>query len=206
MYTLFWEKGSGSIVVQAMLEELKVPFERRYVDMESSEHHGADYLQQNPAGMVPALTLPGGHTIGESAAILLHLGEQCGDGQLAPRAGDAARPDYLFWLLYMATSGYMTFARFAHPERYTRDQSALEPVQEAARDDVAHFFDVVESGIAGAPWFLPFGYSALDIYLTMLAGWHPHKATLFETCPKVGALCSAVEARPLYQKVLADHA
>ena len=206
MYTLFWEKGSGSIVVQAMLEEMNVPFERRYIDMQADEHHGADYLQHNPAGMVPALMLPGGHAIGESAAIVLHLGEQCSDGRLAPQVGDAERPDYLFWLMYMATAGYMTFARFAHPERYTRDQSALEPVQEAARDDVMHFFDVVDAGIAGDPWFLPFGFSALDLYLTMLAGWHPDKMALFKRCPKVAALCSAVEDRPLYQKVMADHA
>ena len=55
MYTIFWEFGSGSIVVQALLEEMAIDFERIYVDMEAEEHLGADYLRHNPSGMVPAL-------------------------------------------------------------------------------------------------------------------------------------------------------
>ena len=58
MYTLFWEKGSGSIVVQALLEELGVTYERHYVDMEAGEHQKDQYLRQNPTGLVPALMLP----------------------------------------------------------------------------------------------------------------------------------------------------
>ncbi|MGB5327526.1 MAG: glutathione S-transferase N-terminal domain-containing protein, partial [Gammaproteobacteria bacterium] len=98
MYTLFWEKGSGSIAVQALLEEMDVTYARSYVDMEAGEHQKSEYLRQNPTGLVPALKLPDSHTIGESAAIVLHLGEQCSDGQLVPQSGDDERPDFLYWL------------------------------------------------------------------------------------------------------------
>jgi glutathione S-transferase len=206
MYTLFWEKGSGSIVVQALMEELQVAYQRRYVDMGADEHLGAGYRRHNPAGMVPALTLPDGQTMGESAAILLYLGEQCSDTRLVPPAGDAARPRFLFWLVYMATTGYMGFGAFAHPERYTRDANGLEAVSDAMLETIDRFFEVLERGIAGDPWILAGGFSALDIYLTMLAGWYPQRDALFRRCPKVGALCAAVEARPAYRKVMADHA
>ena len=205
MYTLFWEKGSGSIVVQALLEEMGVAYDRSYVDMDAGEHQKGEYLKQNPTGLVPALKLPNAHIIGESAAIVLQLGEQCSVSRLVPQSGDNERPDFLYWLLFMATTGYTTFGRLAHPERYTQDQSALEPVRLVAEDDVTRFFDVLEGGIKGNPYFLSFGFTALDIYLAMLAGWHPDKTALFQRNPKIAQLCVAVERRPAYRKVIADH-
>jgi len=205
MYTLFWEKGSGSIVVQALLEEMGVTYDKCYVDMEAGEHQKGGYLRLNATGLIPALKLPNSHTIGESAAIVLHLGEQCSNGQLVPQSNDTERPDFLYWLLFMATTGYTTFGRLCHPERYTQDQSALEPVRVVAEDDITRFFDVLEGGIKAKPYFLLFGFTALDIYLTMLAGWHPDKKALFQRNPKIAQLCAAVEGRPAYKKVIADH-
>ena len=205
MYTLFWEKGSGSIVVQALLEEMGVNYESKYVDMASEEHKGSNYLQQNPTGLVPALGLPNQQIIGESAAIVLLLGEQCADGRFVPQPSDKERPDFLYWLLYMATSGYPTFARVGHPERYTKDEGATDPVRMAAEDDVTRFFDVLEDAIKGKPYFLSSGFTALDIYLSMMTEWHPDKNALFESNPKVALLYKAVENRPAYKKAINYH-
>lgn len=205
MYTLFWEKGSGSIVVQALLEEMRVTYDRSYVDMQAGEHQKSEYLRQNPTGLVPALKLPNSQTIGESAAIALHLGEQYSNAELIPQSNDNERPEFLYWLLFMATTGYTTFGRLYHPERYTQDQSALEPVRRIADDDVTNFFDVLEEGFKGEPYFLSLGFTVLDIYLTMLAGWHPDRNALFQRNPKIARLCAAVEDRPAYKKVIADH-
>ncbi len=108
-----------SILAQFALVTTELPFESTksiYVDMASEEHKGGNYLQQNPTGLVPALRLPNQQTIGESAAIVLLLGEQCDDGRFVPQPSDKERPDFLYWLMYMATSGYPTFARVGHPE------------------------------------------------------------------------------------------
>jgi glutathione S-transferase len=206
MYTLFWEKGSGSIAVQAQLEEAGIPYRKSYVDMEAGEHRQESYLGENPTGLVPALKLPDGRTIGESAAIVLHLGEQGGEQQLVPATGDAERPVFMYWLMFLATSGYTTFGRFAHPERYTVDPDALSAVSAAAANDIDAFFDVLDVAIAGDPWFLESGFGALDIYTAMLAGWHPQRNALFDRNPKVAALCRAVENRPAYRKVISEHA
>lgn len=206
MYTLFWERGSGSIVVQAVLEETGIPYEMKYVDMAAGENRQSAYLAENPTGLVPALKLPDGRTIGESAAIVLYLGEQGGESRVVPRPGDAERADFLYWLLYMATTGYTTFARYAHPERFTLDQEALDVVSGAARNDITDFFDLLDAAIGGGPFFLASGFGALDIYATMLAGWHPDRAALFDRNPRFAAMCAAVEAREAYRRVMADHA
>jgi glutathione S-transferase len=206
MYTLFWEKGAGSIVVQAMLEEFGVNYETRYIDMALDEHKGSEYLRQNPAGLVPALRLPDQETMGESAAIVLYLCEQHAEGRLAPRAGDKERPEFLYWLIYMATSGYTTFGRACHPERYTKDENATEAVRLAAEEDVSRFFEVLENAIKGAPFFLLSGFSALDIYLSMMVEFHDDKLALFGHYPKIALLCEAIELRPAYNKAITFHA
>jgi len=205
MYTLFWETISGAMAPQAMMEEMGILYDKIPVDMAADEHRTEGYLTQNPTGQVPALKLDDGRVMGESAAIVLFLGEQHPAGKLVPRPSDEERPVFLFWLMHMATSGYMTFVRSCHPERHTTDQDALDPVRLAAEAQIDRFFDTMEGAVAGNPYFLPSGFSALDIYLTMLTTWHADKIALFQNNPRIARLCAAVEARPAYQRVMQDH-
>ena len=205
MYTLFWERVSGAMAPQAMMEEMGLAYEKIAIDMAANEHRTAGYLTQNPTGQVPALKLDDGRVLGESAAIVLLLGERHPEGKLVPPPGDRERPAFLFWLIYMATSGYMTFGRSCHPERHTTDQGALDPVRLAAEAQIDRVFETLEGAVAGDPYFLPSGYSALDIYLAMLTTWHADKAALLAANPKIAKLCRAVEARPAYRRVMQDH-
>jgi glutathione S-transferase len=173
--------------------------------MAANEHRTEAYLSQNPTGQIPALKLDDGRIMGESAAIVLFLGEQHPEGNLVPSPGDQERSEFLFWLMYMATSGYMTFVRSCHPERHTTDQEAIDPVRLAAEAQIDRIFDTLEGAVGGDPYFLPSGFSSLDIYLTMLTTWHADKAALFENNPKIAKLCAAVEKRPAYQRVMQDH-
>jgi glutathione S-transferase len=205
MYKLYWEEMSGAIAPQAMLEEMKIDYEKVPVDMARGAHLSPDYLNLNPTGQVPALGLPDGSVIGETAAIILTLGERHPDSPLVPCSASDERPGFLFWLIHMATSGYMAFGRSNHPERHTTDQDALEPVRLAAEAHIERLFEKLEDAITGSPFFQPSGYSALDIYLTMLTSWHRDKAALFRKNTKLGRLCSTVESRPSYKQVMRDH-
>ena len=205
MYTLYWEEMSGAIAPQAMFEEMGMDYEKTAVDMAAGEHQSPEYLKINPTGQVPALKLPGGQVIGESAAIVLLLGDKHPHGNLVPSIGDTDRSAFLYWLLYLATSGYMTFGRYAHPERFTKDQDAIATVRLAAEEQVERLFDILEGVISGEPFFLARGYTALDIYLTMLTAWHSAREEMFKRNPKVAALCMAVENRPAYRRVMNDH-
>ena len=86
-YTLFWEAMSGAMAVELLLEEMELDYTRVPVDMARGEHRSPDFLALNPTGQIPALRLPDGTVIGESAAIILTLGERH-PGPLVP----AARP------------------------------------------------------------------------------------------------------------------
>ena len=129
MYALYWEYMAGSIVAQAMLEELGADHELRHVDMEAGQHKRAEYLARVPSGRVPAMQLPDGTTIGETSAIVTVLGEHFPRSSLVPIAQEPDRASFLFWLNVMATSGYLTVARHGHPERYATSAQAIEQVK-----------------------------------------------------------------------------
>lgn len=204
-YVLYWEALSGAIAPQVMLEEMQIDYDTVAVDMAKGEHLGPAYLEINPTGQVPAVRLPDGAVIGESAAIVLVLGERHPKAGLVPAADEPDRADFLRWLLFMATSVYMTVVRFNHPERFTLDPSGIEHVRDAALQSLDRSFGILNEAVSGAPYFLPRGYSALDIYLSMCLVWHPNPDELFDDNPKIGALCRAVNRRPAYAGVLAQH-
>lgn len=205
MYRIYWERLSGAVLPQVMLAELGLPSEWIHVDMEKEAHRSPWYLAVNPSGQVPALALPEGAIIGESAAMVLVLGERHAAGGLVPRPEDPQRPAFLRWLLFMAASVYMTFVRVNHPERFTTNPADIESVREAAIAAVDDQFATLAAALMGDPWFLPGGYSALDIYAAMLADWHPDRARLFTRHPALERLCVAVAKRQAYREVMNHH-
>ncbi|SLN11170.1 Glutathione S-transferase GST-6.0 [Roseovarius litorisediminis] len=205
MYTLYWEYMAGSIVVQATLELLDADYRMRYVDMEASEHLSPDFLKLNPAGRIPALDLPNGTTIGETAAIVTILGESHPEEPVAPQPGEPDRAAFLYWLNVMSTAGYVTSSRVGHPERFARDDTAITQVKEQADRDFAGFFRLMNKTIAGDVFFLERGLTALDFYLTMLSEWISDREALLRGLPRLRDLCAAVRETPAYRTALVTH-
>lgn len=205
MYTLYWEFMAGSILPHAMLSEVGADFQLNYIDMGAGKHRSPEFLGINPAGRVPALTLPDGTTIGETAAIATVLGEQFPDSGITPLPGSPQRPAFLFWLSVMATAGYPGFSREAHPEQFAVTDDAQRQVSQKATVDLGQFFDRIERNISGDPFFLTCGFTALDIYLAMLVEWVTDRAALFSSRPRLEALVSAVTVRPAYRKAIETH-
>ena len=101
-----------------MLEEMEIDYEKIPVDMTRGAHLSPDYLNLNPTGQVPALGLPDGSVIGETAAIILTLGERHPESPLVPRLPDRNKPTYeilsrhpqsMFYLTYSEISGHFVF-------------------------------------------------------------------------------------------------
>jgi glutathione S-transferase len=86
-FTLYGRSGSGSFAVQVALEEIGAPYERIWVSRDPAEI--ARFCELNPTGKVPALVLPDGTLMFESAAMLVHLALQYPAASLAPKPGNA---------------------------------------------------------------------------------------------------------------------
>ena len=205
-YTLFWEAMSGAMSIEFVLEEMGLPYQLRPVDMAAGEHKSPAYLELNPTGQVPAIAFPDGTVIGESAAIILALGDRHPDRGLVPPVGAEDRAAFLRWLIYMAASPYMTFVQFNHPERFLEDPSTHDALIENASNRLDAQFTALDAAIAGEPFFLPSGPTALDFYAYMLVSFFPARDRLLVERPKLRRLIEALDSRPSVQQVMPRHA
>lgn len=170
MYKLYSRPGSGGFVAEAALKLAGVPYE--VVHLAKSDVDDA-YLSISPLGQVPALTLPDGRTITESAAIVTLIADLHPKYRLAPDIRADDRPDYLRWMAFMSSVIYPADLRYFYPERYTSNPAGIEGVKAAALDEMDTAFAIMERWMAGRDYLVGNQFTIADVYLAMLSHWHP---------------------------------
>ena len=187
-YRLFGRPGWGSTIVEAQLLGLGLPFEYEEVpDLFASEDGRRSLARYNPLAQVPTLVLPDGSVLSESAAITLHLADATGRDDFVPRAGDATRPQFLRWLVFLVANVYPTFTYADDPHRFVRDDAAAEAFAGAVGEYRKRLWGIVEAA-AGAPWFLGGRFCALDIYVAVMSHWTPGRAWFEENAPRLSSI------------------
>lgn len=196
MYRLYGRPGSGSVVVEAVLEAAEAPYEVEVIERSQDGRVPEKLARVNPLGQVPALTLPNGTVMTESAAISLYLADKYPKADLAPAPTAAERPSYLRWLVFLATNIYMTDLRAYYPDRYTSDQNGGKCVKAAALARMAQEWDVYAAALGDKPFILGDKMCVADIYAAMLATWNLDVPTFFKKHPNVRAMYDRVTANP----------
>jgi glutathione S-transferase len=204
MYKLYGRPGSGSLAVQIALEEIGAPYERIWVGTEASEV--ASFRAISPTGRVPALMLPDGAVMFESAAILIHLALSHPKAALAPHPGTHRHAAFLQWMIFLSANVYEAVLRIYYSARYsTRGEADVEVIRDKALIDFCAGIGLISQELG--PYVLGGSYSIADPYLHMLASWYPgDRAELYRRVPKLEAHAKIVAARPAVAKVEADHA
>jgi len=205
MYKLYWAKGSGAMVPQALFEEIGAEYEKIVIDFEKEEHKSDEFLSVNPMGQIPALVLPDGTLMTETAAMLLQIVDRHPEAKLAPPTGSAERARFLRWLFYLASNVYPTNLRFYYPERHSTDPSAAEGIKAAAEAALDEQFKILNDALDPGPYLLGETFSAVDILLWMLIDWHPDTTRLFEQAPRLERIVELVQARPAIARTWREH-
>jgi GST-like protein len=109
MYKLYGRPGSGSLAVQMALEEIGAPYERIWVSTGAADV--AQFRETNPTGRVPALMLPDGTVMFESAAMLIHLALAHPKSALAPQPGTNRHAAFLQWMVFLSANVYESVLR-----------------------------------------------------------------------------------------------
>jgi glutathione S-transferase len=154
---------------------------------------------------VPALKLPDGSVMTESAAIILYLADRHGTPSLAPEPASPLRPHFLRWLFFLAANIYMSDLRVYYCERYTTRSDGAAGVKEAAIAAMAHEWEVFAAALGDKPFTLGREFSAVDIYAAMLATWNLDMPAFFRKHPNVKGLYDRVVARPAVALVWQRH-
>jgi GST-like protein len=204
MYKLYGRPGSGSLAVQVALEEIGAQYERIWVGREAADV--ARFKAINPTGRVPALMLPDGAIMFESAAMLIHLSLKHPEAKLAPQPGTSGHAAFLQWMVFLSANVYEAALRIYYPARYSpRGEADADVMRTQGIEDFCSHLALISQGLG--PYVLGSGYSIADVYLYMLAGWYPgEKSELYARAPKLEAHAKLLAARPAVAKVNADHA
>jgi GST-like protein len=198
---LFGRPGWGSVIVEAQLAALGLPFDYDEVpDLFTSEEGRRDLARHNPLAQVPTLLLPDGSLMTESAAITLHLADATGRDDFVPPLGHAGRPAFLRWLVFLVTNVYPTFTYADDPRRFVGDEAAAKAFGEALDAYRRRLWTMVEAA-AAAPWFLGERFSALDVYVAAMTHWRPGRRWFEENAPKLAAIAKAAGADPRFDAV-----
>lgn len=200
-YTLYGDLGSGAFSAEAALAEAGAPYRFELVSLEKNEQRQPAFLAINPSGKMPALRLPEGAIVTESAAILLTLADCFPQARLLPPQGSDGRAQAYRWLAYLAGEVYPMVEIADYPERFVSDAEALRGV---ARARIRERLLILERMIAG-PFFLAHGFSLLDIYAAMFSRWGREPDWRLANLPRLMALADAVSRRPAIIPVWERH-
>ena len=203
MFTLYARDGWGSVLVEAQLAWYGLEHDRVQVgDLLGSAEARDAIADVNPLAQVPALVLPDGQVMTESAAITLYLADLTGSTELVPAAGEPSRAAFLRWLVFFVANVYPTFTYADDPARFVEIEEARAPFRARVDDYARRMWRVLESA-AREPWFLGQRFSALDLYITCMTHWRPGRAWFTENAPRLAAVAARTDDEPRLREVLA---
>jgi glutathione S-transferase len=202
-YKLYGRTNAGSLAPQIVLEEIGAPYEMIWVGRAPADIEA--FRQINPTGKIPALVLPDGTPVFESAAILVHLTLAHPGSNLAPPAGSTAHARFLQWMLFLSSNVYESVLRSYYSERYsTAGAATASGIQQQAVADYARHLELIHSALS--PYVLGERLSAADPYLHMLTAWYPGDlAALHAQLPKLAQHADLLRRRPATLKAEQAH-
>jgi GST-like protein len=194
-YIVHGAQGSGSIPVEAALTLLDLPY--KVVESTILTGEGDEALAAlNPMRQVPALVLPGGELMTESAAILTWLADDHPEARLSPTMASAARPAFLRWMAFVSAAIYALCWVADEPARVADDPAAGAQVKARLAERVADCWAMMDAGVDPGRYVLGNDLTVLDLYVTVISRWRPGRRRFYAAAPKLARIVRRVDADP----------
>ena len=203
-YVVYGAKGSGSVPVEATLLLLGLPYEVVEARAWEGEAEQAKVATINPMRQVPALVLPSGQVMTESAAILMQLAEQHPQARLAPPVGDPRRADWLRWMSFIPASIYSLYWIRDDPMRLAADKAAAEVIQARTVERIAECWRLMDGQVEPGRYLLGEELGVLDLYVAVVSRWTPRRERFYQEAPKMAEVVRRVDAEPRLQALWAE--
>ena len=203
-FTLYGARGSGSVPVEAALTLLGLPYAVVEATTWAGDAERDKVAGVNPMRQVPALVLPSGEVMTESAAILVWLGDQHPDAGLAPQPGDPGRAQYLRWMVYIPAAIYSMFWVRDEPSRLAPDPAHQETIKQRTAERIAECWRVMDAQIEARPYLTGDQLGLLDLYVTVVSRWTPRRRRFYAEAPRMAEVVRRVDAEPRLQDFWAE--
>jgi GST-like protein len=145
---------------------------------------------------VPALILPDGQLMTESAAILIWLAETHPDARLSPGAMDAQRPAFLRWMAYVSAAIYALYWVRDDPLRLAPNAETAALVKARTAERISECWRLMDAQVSPGRYILGEDLSVLDLYVTVLSRWGPRRKAFYENAPKMTQVVRRIDADP----------
>ena len=198
--TVYGAEGSGSVPVEATLTLLGLPYRVveavTWVEPAAQERVAA----VNPQRQVPAIVLPSGEVMTESAAILIYLADLHPAARLAPLAADPQRAQFLRWMVYVSSAIYSLHWIKPDVRRIGAPASERESVVNAVHDRIAFCWAHMDSQLAPGRYLLGDELTVLDLYVTVVSRFGPWRERFYAVAPRMTPVVQRVDAEPRLQQ------
>ncbi len=198
-FFVYGAKGSGSVPVEATLTLLGLPYEVVEAATWESDAERDRVARINPLRQVPALVLPSGEVMTESAAILMWLAEQHPQARLAPAADDPARAAYLRWMVYIPAAIYSLYWIRDDPSRLAGDTAGEALIKQRTIERIAECWRLMDAQVSPGRYILGDDLSVLDLYVAVVSRWGPRRKRFYQEAPKMAEVVRRVDQDPRLQ-------
>ena len=196
--TLYGAKGSGAVAVEAALRLAGQDYDLidSYTFDPDDRESGDKVLAANPMRQVPALVLPSGEIVTESAAILIWLAERHPGAGLGPQHGDATRAQFLRWMSFVSSAIYSLYWVKDDPSRLVPDPAGHAALEQRVLDRILECWAIMEGQIAPGRYLLGDELSVLDLYVAVVSRFNPRRKRFHEVAPRMGEVVQRVDEDP----------
>jgi len=193
---LYYSPGACSLSPHIALLEAGLPYDLVKVDLRAKKlENGDDFLQINPKGQVPALSLDSGELVTEGPVIVQMIADKAPGKNLAPARDSAERYKLLEWLNFITGELHKSFSPLFNP-------AIPDEVKNFFRDRIMGKFKYIDTQLAGRDYLMGKQFTVADGYLyTMLRWADGHKFDL-AGLKNLMAFKARVDARPKVQQAL----
>ncbi|HSB97510.1 MAG TPA: glutathione transferase GstA [Spongiibacteraceae bacterium] len=187
---LFFSPAACSLSPHIVLRESGLPFELVRIDMVARKTaDGADYLQLNPKGQVPALQLDDGQIITEGPVIVQYVADRAPEKKLVPAAGTIERYRVQEWLNFTCSEIHKNFGlifKFA----------AIEDMKPALIGLINERIRYVEQQLEGKDFLVGNTFTVADAYMFTALSWCKFLQIDLSSLPSITAYNARIAARP----------
>ncbi|WP_044560156.1 glutathione transferase GstA [Azospirillum sp. B4] len=194
---LYYKAGACSLSPHIVALEAGLDIAIEAVDLKTKvTESGANFLETNPKGSVPALTLDDGSLLTEGAVIAQYLADQAPASGLIPAAGSISRYKVQEWLNFIATDLHKGFSPLFNP-------ATPDEYKAIAKQNLDRRFKYLDDVLAdGRSYLTGETFTVADAYAFVVLGWAPQVGIDLGAHPKVAAFFTRVGQRPKVQAAL----
>jgi glutathione S-transferase len=187
---LYYKAGACSLSPHIALREAGIEFEMEAVDLQTKRtESGANFMQVNGKGYIPALQLDNGKVLTEGAAIVQYIADLKPESGLAPTNGSEARYELQSWLSFISSELHKPLASMFNPAQ-SQDWKA------AAQALLNKRLDWLVGELGESEFLLGDRFTVADGYLFTVLGWAGPVGFSLAPWPSLQAYRSRIGTRP----------